>query len=50
MINDYKKTIKSLEEQNAAYKDLIMNLTVNKKVADDKVREILMVLTGNKTW
>lgn len=50
VINDYKKTIKSLEEQNAAYKDLIVNLTVNKKVADDKVREILMVLTGNKTW
>ena len=50
VINDYKKTIKSLEEQNASYKDLIINLTVNKKVADDKVRETLMILTGNKTW
>ena len=50
VINDYKKTIKSLEEQNTAYRDLISNLTVNKKVADDKVRETIMILTGNKTW
>ena len=50
VINDYKKTIKSLEEQNNNYRDLITTLTTNKKVADDKVREVLMILTGNKTW
>lgn len=50
VINDYRKTIKSLEEQNVSYRDLISNLTTNKKVAEDRVRDTLMILTGNKIW
>lgn len=49
-ITDLRKTVKSLEEQNEAYRNLINNLTTNKKLADDKVREVLMILTGNKIW
>ena len=50
VIIDYKKTIKSLDEQNTAYRDLINTLNTNKKVAEDKVRDTLMILTGNRTW
>lgn len=49
-ISDLRKTAKSLEEQNEGYKNLIVNLNTNKKMADDKVREVLMILTGNKSW
>ena len=50
LIADYRKTIKSLEEQNNSYRELISNLTVNKKVAEDKVRNTIMIFTGNRTW
>ena len=49
-ISDLRKTAKSLEEQNEGYKNLIVSLNANKKIADDKVRDVLMILTGNKSW
>ena len=49
-IIEHRKIAKSLEEQNEGYKNLIVSLNANKKIADDKVRDVLMILTGNKSW
>ena len=50
IIQNYRKVAKALEEENATLKKLISESSVNLQVADNKVREVLKILTGNKTW
>ena len=50
IIAEYKKVIKSLEEQNEAYQQVIATSAVSKKLADKEVRDVLMILTGDKSW
>jgi len=49
-IQDYKKTLKSLEEQNEEYKALIISSNARVSVAENKVREIIAKLIGKKDF
>ena len=50
VIDDYKKTIKSLEEQNQMFKSLIESLSVNRDLAEKDVRDTVAILVGRKVF
>ena len=50
MISDYRQKIRNLESYNQAFKDVLANLKSDMNIADQKVREAVMVLTGRKIW
>lgn len=50
VIDDYKKTIKSLEEQNQMFESLIESLSVNRDLAEKDVRDTVAILVGRKVF
>ena len=50
IIANYRKTIKSLEEQNTSYKDTIKELHANEFVKSEEMRKILGTLVGRKVF
>ena len=50
IITDYKKTIKSLEEQNKMYQEIKESLNTNKQIAEKDVRDTVAILTGRKVF
>ena len=50
IIANYRKTIKSLEEQNTSYKDVIKELHANEFVKSEEMRKILGTLVGRKVF
>lgn len=50
LIAEYRKIVKSLEEQNQGYKDVINNLYTNESLAETEVRKIIGTLIGKKIF
>lgn len=50
IINEYRKTVKSLEEQNKMYKDMIQSLDTNRALAEKEVRSVVATLIGKKVF
>ena len=50
VITNYKKTIKVLEEQNQAYKDVINSSKATLLIEEDKIRSIIARLIGKKIF
>lgn len=50
VIDDYKKTIKSLEEQNQMFESLIESLSVNRDLAEKDIRDTVAILVGRKVF
>lgn len=49
-ITEYSKVVKSLEEQNNMYNQMIDSLNVNRDVAEKDVRDIVAILVGRKVF
>ena len=49
-INEYKRIIKSLEETNVTYKELIIQLNSKIEIADQNLREEIYKLIGKKSF
>lgn len=49
-ISEYRKIIKSLEEQNNSYKTLVKELHTNEAVASEELRRVLGMLVGRKIF
>lgn len=50
VINDYRRTIKSLEEQNKMYKEMVQSLDTNKALAEKEVRNIVATIIGKNIF
>lgn len=50
IIADYKKIIKSLEEQNEGYKQVISELKTKERIAEQGVRDVIAILIGKKVF
>lgn len=50
IIADYKKTIKSLEEQNRLYGEMIESFNTNISIAESGVRDVVARLIGKKVF
>lgn len=50
IIANYKKTIKSLEEQNESYKSMITNSKATLLIEEDNIRSVLAKLIGKKVF
>ena len=50
VIEDYKKMIKSLEEQNEMFNSLITTLHTNRELAEKDVRDTVAILVGRKVF
>lgn len=49
-IIEYRKVVKSLEEQNKMYEDLIESLRVQEELAQREVTKVVAALTGKKVY
>lgn len=50
MINEYRKAIKCLEQQNDGYKEVIEGLQANVNFADEEVRNVVAMMIGRKVF
>ena len=50
IIDEYRKVVKSLEEQNEMYDSLIASLHTNQEIAEKDVKDTVAILVGRKVF